>query len=76
MERPAFREIRLRAERRAGELLREMKKNGTLRTAAKGRPKKGSNDTRLSDLGISEDQSSDWQKLAKLPRKARSNCRP
>jgi hypothetical protein len=30
----------------------------------KGRPKKGSTDTRLSDLGVSEDQSSRWQQLA------------
>lgn len=53
-------EIKVRAERRAGELLHE---TGLL----EGRPKKASNDTRLSDLGISYDQSSRWQKLAAIP---------
>jgi hypothetical protein len=44
-------EIRLRAERKAGQLLQDMDK-------LKGRPKKASTDTTLSDLGISRDQSS------------------
>jgi uncharacterized protein (DUF4415 family) len=52
-------EIRLRAERKAGQLLAHMDK-------LNGRPKKGSTDTRLSDLGISHDQSSQWQKLGAL----------
>ena len=56
-------EIRLRAERKAGKLLREMDK------AKGGRPPKNpSDDTRgfktLSEMGISYDQSSDWQKMA------------
>jgi hypothetical protein len=33
----------------------------------KGRPGKASTSTRLSDLGISHDQSSTWQKLAGVP---------
>jgi hypothetical protein len=62
-------QIRLRAERRAGELLLEMEK-------AKGQLRQGSNSPRsspsttgktLADLGVSKDQSSKWQKLAKLP---------
>ena len=53
-------EIRLRAERRAGQLLAEMDK-------LKGRPAKASGATTLSDLGISRDQSSNWQKLASIP---------
>lgn len=55
-------EIRLRAERRCGELL-----SGEVERAERGRPAKTSNDTTLSDLGISRDQSSQWQKLATIP---------
>jgi hypothetical protein len=63
-------EIRMRAERRAGELLREMEKNkgsrGTgsnqhqVRSLAETAPPK------LSDLGVTKTQSSRWQKLAAL----------
>jgi hypothetical protein len=53
-------EIWLRAERKAGQLLQGMEK-------LKGRPAKASSDTRLSDLGISHDQSSKWQRLADVP---------
>lgn len=52
-------EIRLRAERRAGQLLRDMEK-------LRGRPEKASPATTLSDLGVSRDQSSKWQKLASI----------
>jgi hypothetical protein len=62
-------EIRLRAERRAGELLREQAANGE--RAADGRPKLSRDATilpkTLPDLGISRDQSSKWQKLADVP---------
>jgi hypothetical protein len=51
-------EIRLCAERKAGELLRHMDR------AEKGRPEKTSERTTLSDLGITRDQSSRWQQLA------------
>ncbi len=63
-------EVRLRAERRAGELLQETGK------AKAGRPPKNrSHDTTkldrgsptLSERGISKDQSSRWQKLANVP---------
>lgn len=56
-------EIRLRAERKAGQLLREMEK------AKGGNPSltpRGSAKT-LGDLGITYDQSSNWQKLADVP---------
>lgn len=64
-------EIRLRAERRCGQLLKE-------REMAKGAQGSGSNQHEvrsqlatapetLSDLGISKTQSSRWQKLAAIP---------
>ncbi len=62
-------EIRLRAERRAGDLLREMEKNkGAVpgRTGRKGRPVLDSKVT-LSQLKINKSQSSRWQKLADIP---------
>ncbi len=71
-------EVRLRAERQAGILLREMKTAGA-------RQKPGDNPRgingratqplttqlppKLSDLGISKDQSSKWQQLADVPQK-------
>lgn len=68
-------EIRLRAERRAGQLLLEMEKNPGRR--GEGRPRKdGTKVTRsasasayppkLEDIGVSKDQSSKWQRLALL----------
>ena len=59
-------EIKLRAERRAGELLKET-------PMAKGAAEKDWNKTvsngttALSDMGISRDQSSKWQKIASIP---------
>lgn len=75
-------EIRIRAERRAGELLKEMKETGRRDPGAKGigpSSKKSaiiesststqfkSSLPRLSDLGITKDQSSKWQQLANVP---------
>ena len=59
-------EIRLRAEQRAGELLREMPK----RKGGNASPEKLLSQTTtatLSDLGITRDQSSKWQKIATVP---------
>jgi SHS2 domain-containing protein len=57
-------EIRLRAERRAGELLVDMQASGERQAKERGRPKKVSRPTTLPKLGISRDQSSKWQRLA------------
>jgi len=55
-------EIRLRAERKAGQLLATGEKNkGT------AQPTRSSDTTTLRDLGISKDQSSKWQQLAGVP---------
>jgi hypothetical protein len=55
-------EIRLRAERRAGELLRDMAQAGerAVRKNMKSQPAT----SKLSDLNINKSQSSRWQKLA------------
>lgn len=58
-------EIRIRAERRAGQLLTEMKEKGERR--AQGQPKEMSGAATLPDLGITRDQSSQWQQLAEIP---------
>jgi hypothetical protein len=61
-------EIRLRAERKAGKLLREMRAKGE-RSSGHGNHKAESHDVipQLRDFGISPKQSADWQKLADIP---------
>jgi hypothetical protein len=61
-------EIRLRAERRAGELLRETEKarpRGS--NQHQDRSRAATDPPTLAQLGINKTQSSKWQKLAKLP---------
>jgi hypothetical protein len=53
-------EIRLRAERKAGQLLKQ-------REQPRGNRYRASDDPTLKDLGVSPDQSSQWQKLADIP---------
>jgi hypothetical protein len=64
-------EIRVRAERRAGQLLAEMPKAKGAREPGTKRGATRSNDTTASEtlekLGITKDQSSKWQKFAKMP---------
>jgi hypothetical protein len=69
-------QIRIRAERRAGELLQEMKKRGERDPGNGGDRKSPSTATTviqsnkpstLQDIGITRDQSSQWQKLAEIP---------
>lgn len=61
-------EIRLRAERRTGELLREIDKQHGARGVGKKVASSANDSTpKLRDLGISRDQSSQWQRLAAIP---------
>jgi hypothetical protein len=62
-------ELRLRAARRGGEILKEMGEKGERDPGGRGRigsrPK-----TQLGHLGVTKSQSSRWQKLAALPEPA------
>lgn len=61
-------EIRLRAERKAGQLLKQMTERGERQ--GDGRPGKqshGATVSTLDDLGVSKTQSSRWQGLADVP---------
>jgi hypothetical protein len=68
-------EIRLRSERRAGHLLKDMEKAKGTKGNFAGRDSSGGSITRapekqrqtLADLGLPKDQSSQWQKLADIP---------
>lgn len=55
-------EIRIRAERKAGEMLRSK-----IRDPLQGRPEKGSHVATLSNFHISKTQSSRWQRIAAIP---------
>jgi N6-adenosine-specific RNA methylase IME4 len=64
-------EIRLRAERRAGELLRELKERKERHSGRNTQNLRGSRsatpvEPKLSDLGVTKTQSSRWQRLANL----------
>lgn len=68
-------EIKVRAERRAGSMLAEMKVNGARADAEdnlKSGPKypEGTSGTTLENIGISKKQASQWQKVAAIPEKA------
>jgi hypothetical protein len=56
-------EIKLRAERRAGELLAEGFEHGTIA----GQGPNSTNVSTISDFGISKNESSAWQRLAAVP---------
>lgn len=58
-------EIKVRAERRAGEMLAQGRANGE-RAKSGGDMKKESTPPTLSDIGITRDQSSRWQSLASM----------
>jgi hypothetical protein len=60
-------EIKVRAERRAGEMLAQAKERGEVREGRPGKLSAGSTVSSLPKLGITRDQSSRWQRLADMP---------
>jgi len=63
-------DIKLRAERRVGELLREMRERGERDNGRGNRNpvlKSQAAIPKLADLGVSATQSSRWQELAEMP---------
>jgi len=67
--------IRIRAERKTGELIAEGQRSGQMQTAGdnagahRGKQRSSCGTTTLRDFGISRDQSSRWQRLAEIPKK-------
>lgn len=59
-------EIKVRAERKAGEMLTQTRINGE-RAGSGGSLRKESPAATLSDIGVSKDQSARWQALAAMP---------
>lgn len=62
-------EVKLRAERRGGEILREMKENGWRDAGHGGDRKSRYSDATvtLDDLGLTKSESSRWQQIATMP---------
>jgi len=60
-------EIKLRAERRAGELLQDMEKHPAGRPTANPSHDASNSIATLSDLGVTFSQSSRWQTIARIP---------
>lgn len=59
-------EIRILAERRAGQLLVNLEEVGQRQTRERGRPRKASSPVTLSKVGITRNQSSKWQRMARM----------
>jgi hypothetical protein len=62
-------QIRLRAERRAGQILKEMAESGERDAGGRGTVEFREG-TQLADLGVSKKQSHLWQQLAEIPEEA------
>ena len=74
---PHATEIRIRAARKAGELLKVMAETGERHNASDGRPGKVSGAPTLSDLGVTPNQSSRWQACEQnIPRRDVCSAKP
>src|SRR6476646_6029813 len=62
-------QIRLRAERKAGELLAAQEKAKASGSNQYKERSNGSTAPKLDDLGITKTQSANWQQVAKIPQK-------
>jgi hypothetical protein len=60
-------EVKIRAERRMGELLREMKEGGKLQHGGDRKTDSRFHRATLNDIGVSRTQSFRWQRAASLP---------
>lgn len=63
-------EIKVRAERRAGEMLKQSAERGeraTHKDGASSRTMQPDRPQTLADMGITKDQSSRWQQVASIP---------
>lgn len=60
-------EIKLRAERRAGQILSEMDKHPAGRPAVNPSSRSRDLPPKLADIGVTYDQSSRWQQMAQMP---------
>lgn len=61
--------VKLRTERKAGQFLKEMKKDGKLKHGGQNKKARSQIDNSLNDLKINPSESSRWQKMAAIPEK-------
>jgi hypothetical protein len=62
-------EVRLRADRKAGQLLKELASNGSRRSGHGDQKSESRHATpKLADYGLNQDQSSNFQKLPDIPK--------
>lgn len=58
----------MKAERKAGEMLRDMAKNpGTICSGGSVVLPPADSPPKLEEIGVTKDQSSKWQRIAKIP---------
>lgn len=61
--------VKLRTERKAGQFLKDMKKEGKIKHGGHNKKARSQSDNLLKDLKINASESSRWQKMADIPEK-------